>query len=831
MADVIQRYTVFLLFIVGIYFYKKTKPALANRIIFPLLTVLSGLYFYAYLLIDFLTRNGIDQSVAYHIKFGLEGTGWFDFKKEILFTIAFIFFSCVLFIWLFRRWEVQFPSPRYWLYAYMPLVLTIFLNPANFDIYELIMNNSTESEISLFDAYYERPELKTATTSKNLVIIYAEGLELSYFDEKVFPGLVKELKHLRSESINFNNIDTVIGAGWTIGGIVASQCGLPLFTPSTEGNNISQNDNFLPAAVCLSDLLHEQNYHQTYIGGASLDFSGKRIFLNTHNYDEIYGRSELSEKIDRHTFSAWGVNDDRLLDFAFEKYMENWKQFDRNLLVILTLDTHHPSGHVSEQCGNLVYQDGKNSMLNAVACSDRLIAQFVDKIRQSPYGGNTVIAIMSDHLAMRNSATVLLDKLDRKNLFMVIEPGRSSELAVSQKGSALDVGTTLMPFIGYNPSLGLGRDLNDHDSAGDIETIQKYLPKWQKAVSRFWGFPTINNSVSFDLENNRVSLDGRTYEMPIFISMDENLATNIKYGKNKNNNLYNAAASLGANSPYIFIDKFGQPDYYLMIGNGNDCKRKIKIEKGLAYSAAEISDMACIPQKSGKFDVKRVAHAGGAWEGNTYTNSIEALDENLKNGFTYFEIDFSFTQDGQLACVHDWTKWLNEKTNSGTSRPLTMEEFKLLIEKTDFKICSLETLAAWMAAHPSAVIVTDVKDDNLSALKIISEKIPDFARRVIPQIYTPSEYEKARAMGYDMIIWTLYRYGGNNDKVLAEIKNFHGPVAITMPVERAAAGLPRKLKENGIPTYVHTINSKWDEFKYLTIYGADEIYTDFLTPL
>jgi hypothetical protein len=52
-----------------------------------------------------------------------------------------------------------------------------------------------------------------------------------------------------------------------------------------------------------------------------------------------------------------------------------------------------------------------------------------------------------------------------------------------------------------------------------------------------------------------------------------------------------------------------------------------------------------------------------------------------------------------------------------------------------------------------------------------------------------------------------------------------------MPVERAAAGLPRKLKENGIPTYVHTINSKWDEFKYLTIYGADEIYTDFLTPL
>ena len=39
--------------------------------------------------------------------------------------------------------------------------------------------------------------------------------------------------------------------------------------------------------------------------------------------------------------------------------------------------------------------------------------------------------------------------------------------------------------------------------------------------------------------------------------------------------------------------------------------------------------------------IKRVAHAGGSFQGNTNTNSLEALNYNYDNGFEYFEIDFS----------------------------------------------------------------------------------------------------------------------------------------------------------------------------------------------
>jgi hypothetical protein len=42
------------------------------------------------------------------------------------------------------------------------------------------------------------------------------------------------------------------------------------------------------------------------------------------------------------------------------------------------------------------------------------------------------------------------------------------------------------------------------------------------------------------------------------------------------------------------------------------------------------------------FQVERIAHAGGGYEGQTYTNSYQALSANLKAGFVYFELDFFY---------------------------------------------------------------------------------------------------------------------------------------------------------------------------------------------
>ncbi len=68
--------------------------------------------------------------------------------------------------------------------------------------------------------------------------------------------------------------------------------------------------------------------------------------------------------------------------------------------------------------------------------------------------------------------------------------------------------------------------------------------------------------------------------------------------------------------------------------------------------------------------------------GLIYTISRQALDENYAKGFRVFEIDFNYTQSGELVCVHDWghsvlDDWSTEQAklkNSSTICRVAREE-------------------------------------------------------------------------------------------------------------------------------------------------------------
>ncbi len=227
----------------------------------------------------------------------------------------------------------------------------------------------------------------------------------------------------------------------------------------------------------------------------------------------------------------------------------------------------------------------------------------------------------------------------------------------------------------------------------------------------------------------------------------------------------------------------------------------------------------------------RVAHAGGGIEEKTYTNSYEALDINYAQGFRYFELDFVFTSDEKLICLHDWRGNFQSIFGFKASKRSSLKEFKQLIKsKAKYTNCTLDGLADWMKSHPDAKIVTDVKERNLIALETMYATLPNAKSRVIPQLYQPENYEHLKNMGYENIIWTLYRYNGNNDSVMKWAEKFKGAIAITMPLTRASTNLATRLAGKNIPTYVHTINSETDMKKYQTKHNITEIYTDFLVP-
>ncbi|MCI5146228.1 MAG: phosphatidylglycerol--membrane-oligosaccharide glycerophosphotransferase, partial [Candidatus Electrothrix sp. AR3] len=372
----------------------------------------SVFYFICY----YFTGKGIDYSVLYHVKYGLEGAGFNEYRGLIFFSILFILFFSSLGFFLLLKAAKHRKQPSG--YTFLFLGFLFFLSgashPANIDLYSLFM----EEEGVPFMKYYRTPYLDPLRKQpRNFVLIYAESLERTYWDEKIFPGLITSLKAKEAEGISFTNLGEYPETGWTIAGMVASQCGLPLVSPS-HGNSMGGMDSFLTGAVCMGEMLKQDGYHLAFMGGASLKFAGKGKFYTTHGFTEVLGRRELKPLLaDASYNSGWGLHDDSLFDLAAQKFEDLSKKKQPFGLVVLTLDTHG-NDHLSRSCQNISYGDGTNSTLNAVACSSYLIDRFIERLRQSPQYKDTVIAVASDHLAMRNGASGLLEQSGkRRNLF------------------------------------------------------------------------------------------------------------------------------------------------------------------------------------------------------------------------------------------------------------------------------------------------------------------------------------------------------------------------------------------------------------------------------
>lgn len=212
----------------------------------------------------------------------------------------------------------------------------------------------------------------------------------------------------------------------------------------------------------------------------------------------------------------------------------------------------------------------------------------------------------------------------------------------------------------------------------------------------------------------------------------------------------------------------------------------------------------------------RVAHAGGGFKEKIYTNSINALEANKKD-FLFFEIDLFVTDDDKVVCEHDY----NENIK-------TFKKFKKYINENElFKKCTYITLKKWLSENPKKIIITDFKNRNIDGLTFISKNFENYKNKFIPQIYHPNEYQKVKKLGFKNIIWTLYRYDKSNESVLL-FANKMKLFAITMNPARARSGLPILLDKINVDTYVHTINSIKEYYKYVKIFKVDQIYTDWI---
>ena len=285
----------------------------------------------------------------------------------------------------------------------------------------------------------------TSTAGKNLLLVFLEGVEAIYTDENLFPGLTPNLQALNKEGWQFTNMQQVQGSGWTMAGLVSSLCGTPLLYESSLNGNEILFSRMLDKATCLPDILSSAGYQQVFMGGAALDFAGKGSFLQEHGFDTTLGSYELINKLeDADYVTGWGLYDDSLFSQALE-------QFDRLAtaeqpfnLTLLTVDTHHPTGEPSASCSK--YDQIDNSILHAVHCTDYLLGEFLDQVKMYPAYEDTVVVLVSDHLAMRNNAFPLFpSNYQRRLYFNVLNSGVSAEQEIF--ATPLDISPTVLQLL------------------------------------------------------------------------------------------------------------------------------------------------------------------------------------------------------------------------------------------------------------------------------------------------------------------------------------------------------------------------------------------------
>lgn len=474
---------------------------------------------------DYFTGDGINDAVLYTLTNSLTGAG---VGKYILPGIGLIAGLIAVFGalgWVLRR---RRHHPHHFGYSLVALALavgSVDASPAFRQISELVKSQSRDGDPD-FAAYYKEPSKTIPNPKMNLVYIYGESLERTYFDDQAFPDLTPELGSLKNEGIDFSHTMQLPGTDYTIAGMVASQCGIPLFAPF-EGNASASLSSFFPQNICLGDILKNSGYENYFVQGANLRFAGKDVFLKSHGFDYLYGAEELKTTVaDPNYKNDWGYYDDTVLDEAWKKFESLSQEGKRFSLFTLTVDTHHPDGFISRSCNRKKYEIGgkTNQSFSAVTCSQENIAEFINKIKASPYFKNTIIVVSSDHLAMKNTAWDYLNKQDRSNLFFVIRGDQPDEQdVVAVKRNTMDNGATVLDLLGGDNFIGLGRSSLSGQSLSEVFlNMKEKVLAWKPDVIRLWNFPKEIKSFSIDTQKNMIAFSGSHFRLPLLLRVSDN---------------------------------------------------------------------------------------------------------------------------------------------------------------------------------------------------------------------------------------------------------------------------------------------------------------------
>lgn len=506
-------------------------------VISSLLAIMFSLLSGSYLIADWFTGVGFDDSVFYHLDFGVEGTGIVEFIPQILLFVSIqvlFLIGIVLYSKKTIRSKIKYKTKNIFL-GFLMVISAFFCNPATSNLISYLYDAESSAD---FASYFVKPQIKLAVEKpKNILYFYLESMERNYMNEDLFPGLLPELHKIESEGMSYTNIGQAVGGSWTMAGMVSSQCGLPLLSLYTNNNFYMKT--FMPNVTCLGDILKSEGYHLEYMGGADIKFAGKGLFYKNHGFDEVKGKNEFLHDGESSQYTNdWGLFDDSLYSLLMDRVKKLHKEKKPWGVFSINIGTHQPEGFLARACNRVKYGDGKDKLLNAVHCTDKLIGDIYRQLKQSGVLDDTLVIFGSDHFAppmVKPYKT--LSKVERHNLLIFtgagIKPGFNT-----RAGTTLDVAPTVLNYLhlGSQP-VGLGRDLNG--SSPTLKEEFKYqklldskLLSWRSVIdTAFWGYPKLENQIQIETQSKNIIIGNKKIRYPSLLSYDaEGNIKNVIYG-------------------------------------------------------------------------------------------------------------------------------------------------------------------------------------------------------------------------------------------------------------------------------------------------------------
>lgn len=417
-----------------------------------------GIYFYTRLLSFYLQGTGFNQQFLFHFNL----TTFVETSQTYSYLVmAFLAWMTAMLVtvWVYvsRATPNKYPGSGLAALLLLAIALEPELRQLSVTGFRMVLFpvNQTLDQVEWERFGLNKNALVKNTSivpepGKNLVVVFLEGLETIYTDEQLFPGLTPNINSFSQDGWHHSNMMQVKGSEWTMGGLVASLCGTPLVYETDLRGNTIMFTHFLDRAECLTDILQEAGYHQVFMGGASTNFAGKGNFLDKHGFDAVLGKEELRGDLkDPGYLGDWGLYDDSLFTLAVEKFKQLSAQPAPFNLTLLTVDTHAPTGDPSRSCP--AYTAIDNAILQAVHCTDFLVGKFIRDLQALPSFEDTVVVLLSDHLALRNDAYVLFpDNYPRRLYFTVLNS--DGEKPLDALASPTDIAPTILDLIGVEHS-------------------------------------------------------------------------------------------------------------------------------------------------------------------------------------------------------------------------------------------------------------------------------------------------------------------------------------------------------------------------------------------